>query len=127
MKKIIVLGLLTLLLCGCSSEEKKNHSESSLGYQVIDCAKKDELMDEEKAVLIDVRTVQEYSDGHLEGSVNIGVESINTMIETMVKDKNTHIIVYCRSGNRSATAAQTLINLGYKNVYDLGAMDNCSK
>ena len=49
------------------------------------------------------------------------------MIETMVKDKNTHIIVYCRSGNRSATAAQKLIDMGYKKVYDLGAMSNCEK
>lgn len=126
MKKIIVLGLLTLLLCSCNSEEKKNDSENKLGYQVIDCAKKDELM-EDKAILIDVRTVQEYSEGHLDNSVNISVESINTMIETMVKDKNTPIIVYCRSGNRSATAAQTLVKLGYKKVYDLGAMNNCSK
>ena len=45
--------------------------------------------------------------------------------ENLIKDKNTKIIVYCRSGNRSATAANTLINLGYTNVYDLGAMSNC--
>jgi rhodanese-related sulfurtransferase len=80
----------------------------------------------DEAVLIDVRTVQEYSEGHLEEAVNISVESINTMIEKLVPDKDTSIIVYCRSGNRSATAAKTLINLGYKNVYDLGAMSNCS-
>jgi rhodanese-related sulfurtransferase len=126
MKRILILSALMLLLCSCGAEEKQTSTDNGLGYQVIDCAKKDELM-EDKAILIDVRTVQEYSEGHLDNSVNISVESINTMIETMVKDKNTPIIVYCRSGNRSATAAQTLVNLGYKKVYDLGAMNNCSK
>ena len=126
MKRILILSALMLLLCSCGAEEKQTNTDNGLGYQVIDCSKKDELM-KDKAILVDVRTDQEYAEGNLEGSVNISVDTINTMIETMVTDKNTHIIVYCRSGNRSAAAAQTLINLGYKNVYDLGAMDNCSK
>lgn len=126
MKKIIILSALMLLLCSCGAEEKKTSTDSGLGYQVIDCAKKEELM-KDKAVLIDVRTAQEYAEGNLEGSVNISVDTINTMIEKMITDKNTHIIVYCRSGNRSATAANKLVEMGYKNVYDLGVMSNCDK
>ena len=68
----------------------------------------------------------EYEQGHLDNSINIAVDVIESTIESEVSDKDTKIIVYCRSGNRSATAAQTLVNMGYKNVYDLGAMNSCS-
>ena len=92
----------------------------------IDCLNKNVLMGE-GAVLIDVRSSMEYEQGHLNNSINIDVDAIESVIESKVEDKDTKIIVYCRSGNRSATAANTLINLGYTNVYDLGAMSNCSK
>jgi rhodanese-related sulfurtransferase len=111
-----------MMLCSCGTEEKNNDKVVS---QTINCSQKEELMDD-GAILIDVRSAQEYAEGHLDKSINLTVDTIGVNIETLVKDKNTKIIVYCRSGNRSATAANTLINLGYKNVYDLGAMSNCS-
>lgn len=122
MKKIIILSICTLFLCSCGTDKK----EDSNMYESITCAQKEELM-KDGAVLIDVRTSNEYAEGHLDGSINLTVDTIGVNIETLVSDKDTKIIVYCRSGNRSATAANTLINLGYKNVYDLGAMSNCSK
>ena len=112
-----------IILCSCGTNEKLEEKVSS---QIITCTQKEELMNE-GAVLIDVRSAQEYAEGHLDKSINLTVDTIGVNIEKLVSDKNTKIIVYCRSGNRSATAATTLINLGYKNVYDLGAMSNCSK
>lgn len=85
-----------------------------------------ELVDD-GAVLIDVRTLAEYNATHLDDAINIAVDVIDEQIEEKVPDKDTKIIVYCRSGSRSATAAKTLLDKGYKNVYDLGGMDNCSK
>lgn len=122
MKRIIMLCMCAMMLCSCGTEEKNDDKVVS---QTINCAQKEELM-EDGAVLIDVRTASEYAEGHLDKSINLTVDTIGVNIETLVKDKDTKIIVYCRSGNRSATAADTLINLGYKNVYDLGAMSNCS-
>ena len=123
MKRIVMLCMCAMMLCSCGTNEKQ---EEKVESQIITCAQKEELM-ENGAVLIDVRTAQEYAEGHLDNSINLTVDTIGINIESLVKDKNTKIIVYCRSGNRSATAANTLINLGYKNVYDLGAMSNCSK
>ena len=123
MKRILMLCLCALLLCSCDSNKEQvsgtNESKN------ISCAQKDEMMND-GAVLIDVRSASEYAEGHLNNSINLTVDTIGVNIETLVPDKNTKIIVYCRSGNRSATALETLNNLGYKNVYDLGAMSNCS-
>lgn len=123
MKRIVMLCMCAMMLCSCGTEEKETDKVVS---QNINCTQKEELMNE-GAVLIDVRSASEYAEGHLDNSINLTVDTIGVNIEKLVSDKNTKIIVYCRSGNRSATAANTLINLGYKNVYDLGAMNNCSK
>lgn len=118
MKKIIMLMMSLVFITACG---KADIAE----VQSIDCLNKNILMGE-GAVLIDVRSPMEYEQAHLDNSINIDVDAIENTIESKVEDKNTKIIVYCRSGNRSATAAQKLVNMGYKNVYDLGAMSNCS-
>ena len=123
MKKIVLLAFCLLMLCSCGAEDKQNEEKNDT--TVITCSEKDKLV-KDGAILIDVRTAQEYSEGHLEGSINLDVNSISVNIEKLVTDKETKIVVYCRSGNRSATAKDVLTNLGYKNVYDLGAMSNCS-
>lgn len=122
MKKIITLLCCTLFLCSCGREKQ----EDKVVVQEVKCTEAMELIDE-GAVLIDVRTLAEYNAEHLDGSLNIAVDVIADKIESEVPDKDTKIVVYCRSGNRSATAAQTLIDMGYKNVYDLGAMSNCAE
>ena len=71
-------------------------------------------------VLVDVRTPAEYESGHIPTAVNVPVDVIGTRPPT--EDKGALIIVYCRSGNRSATARQILIDLGYTNVVDFGAV-----
>ena len=119
MKKVLMLCLSILFLTACGDKEVAK-------VKNIDCLNKNVLMGE-GAVLIDVRSSMEYEQGHLNNSINIDVEAIESVIESKVSDKNTKIIVYCRSGNRSATAAQKLIDMGYKKVYDLGAMSNCEK
>lgn len=119
MKKILLLIIPLLLITSCGSKEEAI-------VEKIDCLNKNVLMGE-GAVLIDVRSSMEYEQGHLNNSINIDVDSIENVIESKVEDKNTKIIVYCRSGNRSATAANKLIEMGYKNVYDLGAMSSCDK
>lgn len=119
MKKIILLILPLLFITACGSKEV-------VKVENIDCLNKNILMGE-GAVLIDVRSSMEYEQGHLNNSINIDVDAIESVIESKVKDKDTKIIVYCRSGNRSATAAEKLVNMGYKKVYDLGAMSSCDK
>jgi len=70
--------------------------------------------------LVDVRTAQEYRDGHISTAANIPVDVIGSKPPTDKKDEL--IIVYCRSGARSAAAKQTLDRLGYTNVVDFGGV-----
>ncbi len=78
------------------------------------------LIKEENAVLIDVRTAEEYKEGHLNGALSIPYTEIYDLAEKTIPDKNTKIIVYCSNGGRSIIAARRFALLGYKNVYDLG-------
>ena len=75
-----------------------------------------------KAVLIDVRTPEEFRILRIPGSILIPDYEIKDKIADVVPDKDTTIIVYCRSGNRSRNAAKTLIEMGYTRVFDLGGI-----
>ena len=69
--------------------------------------------------IIDVRSKQEYEEGHLNGAILIPEYEIKEKIKNIVENKNEKILVYCSSGIRSKQAQEELINLGYKNVYNL--------
>ncbi len=71
-------------------------------------------------VLIDVRTPEEFDSGHIRNAINISVEILPDRLNEVPSDLP--IVVYCRSGNRSATAAQILVSAGYQSVYDLGGI-----
>lgn len=71
-------------------------------------------------LLIDVRTPEEFASGHIQNAVNIPVETLQARLDEV--PGGTPVVVYCRSGNRSATAAQILVEGGYQPVYDLGGI-----
>lgn len=71
-------------------------------------------------VLLDVRTPQEFASGHIQGAVNISVETLASRLNEVPNGQP--IVVYCRSGNRSAQASQILAQAGYTNIYDLGGL-----
>ena len=73
------------------------------------------------AVLLDVRTQEEYAEGHIERSKNLPLQDIN-QAENFIKDKHTPIFVHCRSGGRSAQATTILKKMGYTNVNDIGGI-----
>ena len=78
------------------------------------------IKDTPNAQLIDVRTPQEYADGHIDGSTNINVndDSFDASIQQALK-KDQPVLVYCQAGSRSARAAKRLKEMGFKEVYDL--------
>ena len=71
------------------------------------------------AILIDVRSNQEYREGHLQGAINIPEFEIANRIQQEVPKKNQLIIVYCQYGGRSRNAMKIINKLGYNNVYNL--------
>ncbi len=75
----------------------------------------------EGAVLLDVRTPEEYAEGHIEGSTNLPLQSIE-QAERVIKDKDTPLFVHCRSGGRSAQATSVLKRMGYTNIEDIGGI-----
>ena len=119
MKKLIILLVGIILLCGCNKEEE-------ISIKKVTCDEMKELLDDD-AILIDVRAQSEYDVYHLDNAINIEYTSIDKKIESVVDSKDKKIIVYCQSGKRSDIAAQTLKDLGYKNIYDLGSINNCKK
>ncbi len=70
-------------------------------------------------VLIDVRSMQEYKEYHIDGAICIPYYEIQNRIQQEVADKNTLIILYCQSGIRSKKAMEILEKLGYKNIYHI--------
>jgi len=100
MKKILIAMVVCLMLCGCGKSD---------GIE--------EIMKKNEYVIVDVRADFEYKTGHLVGAINIPYDEID---ENVNLDKDKVIFVYCKSGNRSSIAYETLTNLGYT-VYDLGA------
>ena len=81
------------------------------------------LMDsEEGCIILDVRTREEYDQGHIPGAVLIPNTEIEAKAADLLPDKGQLILVYCRSGRRSKLAAQSLADLGYTNIREFGGI-----
>jgi rhodanese-related sulfurtransferase len=72
-------------------------------------------------LLVDVRTTEEFASGHIAGSVNIVLDTIEARLNDIPRDRP--VVLYCRSGNRSAQAATLLAKAGYTNILDLGGIN----
>ena len=81
----------------------------------------------DNAVLLDVRQIEEFNAGHIDGAVLVPHDTIAEKVGAVVPDKNIPIYVYCRSGRRSAIAVEAMKKLGYTNLTDLGGMDEAKK
>jgi phage shock protein E len=128
----ILVGML-IFLSGCASDNSANNtssqtrqsSQSSIAvYQKITPKEAAEMMDDEDVIVLDVRTVSEYQEGHIEGAVLLPVDRIAKEALTVLPQKDRTILIYCRSGNRSATAARELIRMGYEKVLDFGGIND---
>ena len=75
------------------------------------------------AVLLDVRTAEEYRDGHIDGSVNLPLDRISS-IENSIKDKSTPLYVHCYSGSRSGQAVAYLEQMGYTSAINIGGISS---
>ena len=78
-------------------------------------------------LVIDVRTVAEWDKGHLEGAVLIPYDQIGERIDAVVKDKSQRIYVYCRTGHRASIAKEALEKMGYKDIINLGSLEDAAK
>lgn len=103
-------------------------------YEAITMDQAAEYMEYEQGyVLLDVRTREEYNEGHIPGAICIPLEELPERAAGELKDKEQMIYVYCRSGNRSKKAAKELCGMGYTNITEIGgiidwtgALEKCS-
>ena len=80
-----------------------------------------EYAEKENAVLLDVRTPQEYREGHIPGSKNVPLQTLDK-VRSVVENKDAELFVYCYSGARSRQAMATLQHMGYTNVQNIGGI-----
>ena len=123
MKRILPLFLLLLLLLtGCGGNTSNTSSE--INYQQISQEEAKEMMDTQDVIILDVREQDEYDSGHIPGAVLLPVGTIDeeTAAE-VIPEKDSTVLVYCRSGNRSKTASSALAELGYTNIYEFGGIN----
>ena len=81
----------------------------------------EEYQREKSAVLLDVRTPQEYRSGHIPGSKNVPLQTIDQVVD-VAENKDTALYVYCQSGARSRQASDLLQRMGYRNVNNIGGI-----
>ena len=115
MKRVFLLLLALLLLSGCGADAS---------YQQISQQDAKKMMDTQDVIVLDVREQDEFDAAHIPGAVLLPVGSITAgTAAVVIPQKDTTVLVYCRSGNRSKVASQALAELGYTAIYEFGGIN----
>jgi thioredoxin len=115
MKKLFLLALLAILFNSCSSGQTSSTTKNNL--TAMEFAEK--LKEMPTATIIDVRTIDEFSKGHLANALNYDWNEIEFDKQISSLDKSKPVFVYCLSGGRSSSAASKMRSEGFKTVYEL--------
>ena len=122
MKKLIFLLLAVMMLTACGQD--KENDQGAI-YVNITAEEAKQIMDSQEGyIILDVRTQEEYDQGHIPGAIVISHEEITEKAEDVLTDKDQLILVYCRSGRRSKIAAEALVELGYTNIKEFGGISD---
>ena len=120
MKKLVFLLLAVMMLTACGQDTEKDQGAV---YVNITAEEAKRIMDTEECyIILDVRTQEEYDQGHIPGAILIPDTEIKAKAEDVLTDKDQLILVYCRSGRRSKIAAEALVELGYTNIKEFGGI-----
>lgn len=117
----IILLVMVLLMAGCGKTTVENQ------YQQISQEEAKNMMDTQEVIVLDVREQSEFDAGHIPEAVLLPVGTITeATAAAVIPKKDSVVLVYCRSGNRSKTASQALVDLGYTNVFEFGGINTWS-
>lgn len=134
LKGLILMLAISLSLfgfCACgdknsaegTTENSAKNTTVAITYEQISQDEAKRIMDTgEGYIIIDARTEEEFSEGHIEGAILIPEYEIAERAEMEIPEKETLILVYCRSGRRSKIASDALVSLGYTNVKEFGGI-----
>jgi len=123
---VLILIITAAVLVGCVSGAASEpvQEESAIYHTAVSGADAKEMFEsDDQVILLDVRNQDEFDEYHIPGSILIPVDELESRLAEL-PDKNTDIIVFCRAGRRSEIAANILVMNGYKNVYDMGSINN---
>jgi rhodanese-related sulfurtransferase len=121
-KTIMITATLFVALIGILFINLFQKTEKQ-SFQIITAAQAQEMIVQNPNVIIlDVRTEGEYLEGHIENATLLPYDKIPQQAKLTLSNTSSTVLVYCRSGRRSAIAAQSLVDLGYSNVYDFGGI-----
>ena len=98
---------------------QSSNANQTMKYEEL----QNKLNAQENFVLLDVRTQEEFDAGHIASAILLPYDEINVKATTVLPDKEKEIVLYCRSGRRSAIAKKALVELGYKDVEDFGGIN----
>ncbi len=128
-----IVGLISVLGISCgrtmnskqvSVDSKEVKNEKKAEYKKITSDEAKNIMSTQSAIVVDVRSLEEYNEGHIPNAISVPLETIENEAEAKLKNKDDLILVYCRSGRRSREAALRLIEKGYTNVIDFGGIQD---
>ncbi len=123
MSKILIITLILLVVV--VGVIWKTQQPDSGSYEKITAEAAFSMMKERQdLIVVDVRTPGEYAEGHIQGAINVPLQSIEAGDLSLVPDKDQTLLIYCRSGSRSASASKSLVKQGYTSVYDFGGIIN---
>lgn len=129
-KLLIITLLLSIMLSGCVGKtdgaKGENPKNEGTSYMKISAEEAKKMMDSQTVTIVDVRSKEEFNEGHIPGAIILPVNTIGDKMPEELPDKDATLLIYCRSGNRSRTAALKLIELGYTAVYDFGGISDWS-
>ena len=121
MKRILLITLVAVMMLAACGQAKER--DQGAVYVNITAEEAKQIMDSEEGyIILDVRTQEEYDEGHIPGAIVISHEEITEKAEEVLTDKDQLILVYCRSGRRSKIAAEALVELGYTNIKEFGGI-----
>jgi len=121
---IVIISLIFTVGCADNKELQESNEGANGRVTIISGTEAQQLMNsDENALMLDVRSPDEFNSGHVEGAMHIPVDELETRLNEL-PDKYTTIIIYCRGGVRSARAVEILVENGYINVYDMQMFEN---
>ena len=121
---VILFVSVAVLSAGGRSENKVQRTTAGAEIEPLSSERLAEIIaaNDGNTYLVDVRTEEEYNSGAIPSAINIPFDVIADNLPT--EDRTARIIVYCRSGNRSGIASDTLEDLGFTNILDFGGVNN---
>lgn len=120
---LVIIVVIGIFLKNRNSKEDNKNTVKDANIQYVSMNDIEKIMNEnENYIILDVRTIEEYNDGHIPSAICIPNETIDENVVNKLPNKEQLILIYCRSGNRSKQATIKLKDLGYLNLIEFGGI-----